>query len=251
MPSPNSRITLTEHCFRKLGAPVLEINVDPDQVEDCIDDAIQLYQEFHGDATKRIYISHQITSTDVTNKYIPIPSDVMTVVRLLPFSASSIGVGTGMFSIRYQLALDATNAGSIMTDLAYYSQLGQYLETLDMTLNGLPLVSFSRHEDKLYIDGEWWNQELKADDWVVMEVYSTINPNTSTSIYNDKFVKNYLTALIKQRWGQNMSKFDGIQLPGGVTISGKDMWAEATAELKELEERMRMEYEPMPDFMMG
>lgn len=252
MATPNSRFTLIQHALRRLGAPVLEINVDPDQIEDCVDDAIQFYQEFHSDATKRTYVSYQITSDDVTNKFIPVSATILTVIRLLPFDRSSLGAGTGMFSIKYQAALnDITNMSNFMGDLAYYSQMGQYLETLDMVLSGVPQVTFSRHEDKLLIHGEWWDQELKAGDWVVLEVYQIVDPNVATSVYNDKFLKNYLTALIKQRWGQNMSKFDGVQLPGGVTISGKAIYEEASQELAALEIAMRLEYEPMPDFFVG
>jgi hypothetical protein len=253
MASPNSRDTLIQHSLRRLGMPVIEVNVDEEQIEDCVDDVLQFYQEFHSDATKRTYISYQITADDVTQKSIPIPANILTVVRLLPFDQSSIGVGTGMFSIKYQMAMSdlISGAGGVFADLAYYSQLGQYLETLDMVLTGVPQVTFSRHEDRLIIHGEWFDQQLKVGDWVVYEVYQIIDPQAATSIYNDKFVKNYLTAMIKQRWGQNMSKFDGVQLPGGVTISGKAMYDEATQELAALEVAMRSEYEPMPDFYIG
>lgn len=252
MASPNSRLSLIQHALRRLGAPVIEVNVDPDQIEDCVDDVLQFYQEFHSDATKRTYVSYQITADDITQKSIPIPANVLTVIRLLPFDQSSIGVGSGMFSIKYQMALsDLLEGGNVFADLAYYSQTAQYLETLDMVLAGVPQVSWSRHEDRLLIHGEWFDQQLKLGDWVVYEVHQIIDPQVATSIYNDKFVKNYLTAMIKQRWGQNMSKFDGVQLPGGVTISGKAMYDEATQELATLEVAMRAEYEPMPDFYVG
>lgn len=252
MATPSTRADLIRHCLRRLGAPVMEINVDPDQIEDCVDDAIQFFQEFHSDASNRLYISHQITADDVANKWIPIQSSVLTVVRLLPFSQSSLGVGTGMFSIKYQMAMsDTLFTHGFLGDLAYWTQFGQYLETLDMVLTGTPIISTSRYENRLYIHGEWWDQELKVGDWVVMEAYVLISPTAAPGIYNNKFIKNYLTALIKQRWGTNMSKFDGVTLPGGVTISGGRMYDEATAELKTLEEQMRNEYELPPDFMVG
>lgn len=252
MAVPNSRTQLREHCLRRLGKPVIEINVDPDQVEDCIDDAIQLFQEFHSDATKRIYLKHQVTTDDVTNQWIPVSDQVQYVSSLLPFDQSNLGVGSGMFSIKYQIHLgDLMNGSNFMGELSYYSQIGQYLETLDMVLTGVPLVTFQRHENRLYIFGEWWDQEIKAGDWLVMEAYQYVDPTGASSIYNNIFMKNYTTALIKQRWGQNMSKFDGIQLPGGVTISGKDMFTEASAEIEKLEEKMRLEYEVPPDFMIG
>lgn len=252
MASPNSRATLKEYCLRRLGAPVIEINVDIDQVEDCIDDAIQLFQEFHGDATKRIYLKHQVTATDVTNKWIPITDDVLYVSQLLPFSQSSFGASTGMFSVKYQIALnDIANMQNFIGNLSYYSQIGQYLNTLDMILNGTPQVTFQRHENRLYIFGEWWDEEIKEGDYLVAEVYQTVDPDINTSIYNNIFIKAYTTALIKYRWGSNMSKFEGMQLPGGVIISGERIMSEAAAEIERLEERLRIEYEPMPSFFVG
>lgn len=252
MSIPNTRQLLINHCLRRLGAPVIEINVDPDQIEDCVDDAIQFFQEFHSDATNRMYISHQITADDVNNKWIPIPESVLTVIRLLPFNQSSLGVGTGMFSVKYQMAMgDVLFTNGFLGDLAYWEQFGQYLTTLDMILTGVPVISTSRYENKLYIHGEWWDQELKVGDWVVMEAYVIVSPSDTPKIYNNKFIKNYLTALIKQRWGSNMSKFDGIQLPGGVTISGQRIYDEATQEVKALEDQIRLEYEFPPDFYIG
>lgn len=252
MAIPSTRNDLVAHCLRRLGAPVIEVNVDPDQIEDCVDDAIQFFQEFHSDASNRMYISHQITADDVTNKWIPIPASVLTVIRLLPFDQSSLGVGSGMFSVKYQMAMsDLLFTNGFIGDLAYWEQFGQFLTTLDMVLTGVPLISTSRYDRKLHIHGEWWDNELKVGDWVVMEAYVLLQPEDAPGIYNNKFIKNYLTALIKQRWGSNMSKFDGVQLPGGVTISGQRIYDEATTELKSLEEQMRMEYELPPDFFVG
>ena len=252
MASPTSRDTLTEHCLRRLGAPVIEINVDPDQVEDCIDDTIQFYQEFHSDATYRTYLKHTLTADDVANEWIPVSSDVHYVKSLLNYSESNIGTGSGMFSLKYQIAMsDLHNAGTFFGNIQYYYQMGQYLNTLDMILTGTPITEFQRKGNRLHIFGEFWDQELDVGDIVIYECYVVIDPETQTSVYNDIFVKNYTTALIKQRWGQNMSKFEGMQLPGGVTISGERILAEANAEIERLEDKMRLEYEPMPDFFVG
>lgn len=252
MAVPNSRQNLIDHCLRRLGAPVLEINVDPDQLEDCVDDAIQLFQEYNSDATYRTFLKHVITSTDVANEYITLSSDVHFVKQILPFGGSSISNGSGMFSVKYQIAMsDLHNGSTFFSNMQYYQQLGQYLSTLDITLTGTPITEYQRKGNRLYIFGEWWDNELTVGDYIVYEAYVTIDPETQTSVYNDMFIKNYTTALIKQRWGQNMSKFENMQLPGGVTISGTRMLDEATAELERLETKMRIEYEPMPDFFVG
>jgi hypothetical protein len=247
-----SRPELITHCLRRLGHPVIEVNVSTEQMEDCVDDTIQLYQEFHSDATYRTFLKHQITAADVTNKYVSISSDVLYVTRMLPLAEGSLGASSGMFSVRYQIALnDMATMQNFIGNIQYYEQLGQYLSTLDMVLNGSPIINFQRKQNRLYIHGEWWDNELSEGDWIVIEAYQIVDPTTHTSIYNDMFVKNYTTSLIKQRWGQNMSKFEGMQLPGGVTISGREMLLEANQELKDLEEKMRLEYEPMPDFFIG
>lgn len=253
MATPTSRQTLTDYCLRRLGAPVIEINVDPDQIEDCIDDAIQFYQEFHQDATRRTFFKHAVTAVDVTNEWIPLDSSIHYVKTILPINSSSIGGGAGPWSLKYQIAInDLWNSGStFFGDLTYYEQIGQYLNTLDMVLTGTPITEYQRKGDRLYIFGEWWDQEIKAGDYIVVEAYVTIDPETETSIYNDIFIKAYTTALIKHRWGQNMSKFEGMQLPGGVTISGERILNEAFSEIERLEEKMRLEYEPMPDFFVG
>jgi len=252
MAQPNSRQTLIDYCLRRLGAPVIDINVDPDQIEDCIDDTIQLYQEFHSDATVRTYLKHTVTAADVTNRYIPISSDILYISQLLPLQQSTLASGSGMFSVRYQIALnDIANMQNFIGNLQYYEQLGQYLSTLDMILNGYPQVSFSRHENRLYIHGEWWDGEISEGDILVAEVYQVVDPESNTSVYNDKFVKAYATASIKHRWGNNLSKFEGMQLPGGVTLNGERILGEAQSELEQLEEKMRLEYEFPPEFFVG
>jgi len=253
MAQPNSRQSLIDYCLRRLGAPVIEINVDPDQIEDCIDDAFQYFQEFHQDASNRTYLKHTVTAADVINKYIPISPDVMTVVRLLPpGSSGAFGASSGMFSVQYQVALnDMASMQNFVGNLDYYVQMSQYLDTLDMVLNGTPQVTFSRYQNRLEIHGEWWDSEINEGDILVCEVYQVIDPDSATSVYNNKFIKAYTTSLIKHRWGQNMSKFEGMQLPGGVMISGERILGEAQSEIEQLEEKMRAEYEPMPDFFVG
>ena len=250
MATPNSRQSLIDFCLRRLGAPVIEINVDDDQIEDKVDDALQMYQEFHSDATYRTYLKHVITQSDKDNGYIPIDSNIIYVSQLFPINPTFSSVN--MFDIRYQMMLNSL--GDFMNfagGMSYYYQMQQYLEFLDQVLSGYPQTTWSRHQDRLYVWGEWSNGDLDVGDYVVAEVYTAVDPDTFSSVYNDMFMKNYTTALIKQQWGMNMSKFEGMQLPGGVTISGRQILDDANTELKELEEKLRLEQELPPDFFIG
>lgn len=251
MARPNSRQSLIEYCLRKLGAPVIEINVDPDQIEDCVDDAIQIYQDYHGDGTLRTYLVHQMTDSDLTNGYINLDPRINYVSALFPIS-SGINNSRSMFDIRYQLMLnDVTTFYAMVGDMAYYEQLKTYLQQLDMMLNGTPQVQFARRLNRLYIWGDTKDGDISVGDYVVAEVYQSIDPNEATAIYNDRFIKNYTTALIKQRWGTNMSKFDGVELPGGVRLNGVAIYEQATQELQELKEGLRSEGELPVDFYVG
>jgi len=247
-----SRQQLIEYCLRKLGDPVIQINVDDQQIEDRIDDALQVYQDYHEDATYRTYFKHVVTQTDIDNRYIPIPSDVHYVSRVFGAGSSFIN-SRNMFSFQYQFALsDLHNLNSYASaNLDYFVQTKQYLELIDMTLNGRPLVTFSRHMDRLYIWGDFVDKDLEVGDYVLVEVYQVLDPEIHTSIYNDPFIKDYTTALIKQQWGRNMKKFEGVQLPGGVTLTGQQLYDEATQEADDLRSRMRDEHEPPPDFYVG
>ena len=249
MAQPNSRRTLKEYCLRKLGAPVIQINVDYDQIEDCIDDAIQMFENFHMDGTKRIYLKHLVTATDVTNKYIPVPEQVIYVKQLLPLNTSALGVGSGLFDAKYQIHMnDIYNLNGFVGSLSYYKQIGQYLETLDMVLTGVPQISFQRYENRIYIHGEWWDNEIKEGDYLVAEVYQTVDV---AGIYNNAFLKEYTTALIKEIWGRNLSKFEGVQLPGGVTLNGREILSEAREDLERIKEQMRLGSEMPVDFFIG
>ena len=250
MASPNSRDTLIEYAKRKLGDPVIEINVDEDQAEDRLDEALQLYQEYHSDATIKTYFKHLVTETDVTNEYIPITSDIIYIARLFPIFTSS--ASRNFFDIKYQLMLnDMWDLNSVVGGIAYYEQTQQYLSMLDMKLNGTPQVSFARKQNRLYIHGDFADKDIKAGDYLVAEVYQTLDPDTHTSIYNDIFMKDYTTALIKQQWGANLIKFEGMQLPGGVTLNGREIYSDATQEIQQLKENLRLEQELPPSFYVG
>jgi len=251
MAVPNSRTTLIEYCKRKLGDPVLEINVDDFQIEDRIDEALQYWQEYHYDATLRTFLKHQITAADKTNEYITIPSNVLFINKMFPVS-SSFGTSFNFFDIKYQMMLnDIADMQNFAGDLAYYEQMQQFLSLLDMKLNGQPQIQWSRHENRLYIYGDFNDDDIQIGEYIVLDVYQTVDVATATSVWNDWWLKEYATQLIKQQWGANLSKFQGIQMLGGVALNGEQIYTQAQEELNKLEEQIQLAYELPPMHMIG
>jgi len=248
MAVPNSRQTLIDYCLRTLGEPVLEVNIDEDQLSDRIDEALQFYQEYHSDAIYKVYHKHQITAADITNEYISIPDAITTVQRIFPLNDENSSIN--MFDARYQIHLndifDLRNAGA----LSNYYQTQQYMSTIDLLLNGTEQVRFNRHMNSLYIDADW-GEDLKENDYVIVDAYRIVDPDTHTDVYNDMFLKRYAVALIKKQWGANLIKFEGMQLPGGVTLNGRQLYDDAVTEIAAVEEQMQLKYEMPPDFFMG
>ena len=251
MANPTSRATLIDYCKRRLGDPVIEINVDEDQLEDRVDEALQYYQEYHSDATVRTYLKHLVTATDVSNEYISLSTDILFVSKLFPLS-SSFNSSFNFFDIKYQMMLnDIADLQNFAGDLAYYEQMQQYLSLLDIKLNGHAQVQFSRKQNRLYIFGDFQDGDIKAGEYLVAEVYQIIDPTTHTSVFNDMWLKEYTTALIKQQWGANLIKFDGVQLPGGIVLNGRQIFDDATTDIDKLRETIRSEHEMPPDFFVG
>jgi len=251
MARPISRQTLIEYCLRSLGDPVIEINVDPEQIEDRIDEAIEFFREFHADATVRTFLKHQLTDSDLTNGYIPVSDNISDVISMFPIDGAASSTG-GMFNIHYQLRLnDFATMSNFMGDLAYYEQMQQYLSLIDMKLKGTPQVDFSINQRRLYIHGDLVDGDLVSGDYVVAEAYTLIDPDTFTSIYNNKWLKEYATALIKRQWGSNLIKFEGMQLPGGVTLNGRQIFDDAQADIEKLREDLRLEHELPINFFVG
>ena len=249
MANPNSRQGLVDYCLRRLGAPVVEINVDDDQLEDRVDEALQYFQHYHSDAIMRTYVKHQVTAFDMANEYIPIDDSVTNVKRVLPLTEENSSIN--MFDARYQIHLnDIFDLGN-MGNLSNFTQIQSYLTTLDMMLNGAGELSrYNRHMNRLYIDADW-GSDIKEGDYLVIEVYQIVDPETYTDVYNDMFLKRYTTALIKRQWGTNLLKFENMQLPGGVILNGRQIYDDAIGEIDQLEEEMRQTHELPVNFYVG
>jgi len=277
MAKPSTRQGLIDYCLRKLGAPVLEINVDDEQIDDLVDDAIQYFNERHFDGVEKMYLKYKITSDDVargraqgtdgvgivtttgtstgiaattfnfyeTSNFIQVPDSVIGIERIFKFDTSSIS--GGMFSIKYQLFLnDLYYFNSV--ELLQYSMVKSYLEDIDFLLTTDKQVRFNKRQDRLYLDIDWGSQV--ANEFIVIECYRALDPASFTQIYNDSFLKKYLTSLIKRQWGQNLIKFNGVKLPGGIELNGRQLYEDAERELEDIKQRMTMEYELPPlDFI--
>ena len=242
-----TREQLKDYCLRRLGAPVIEINLDDDQVEDRLDDAFQFYREYHYDAVEMVYLKHEITSTDIANQYIPVPDSVVGVSRMLPFTNRSDG--TNIFSIRYQLLVN--DLYSLMsTNLIYYAQVKTELELINQLLTGIKPVRFNRHMNRLYMDMDWTG-DVDVGTFIIVECYRILDPETYRDVYNDMFLKRYATALLKRQWGENLKKFSGMQLPGGVTINADIIYQDALAEIDKIESEMQSRFELPVDFFTG
>lgn len=248
MANPSSRQQLIDYCLRRLGHPVIEINVDEDQIEDRIDEAFQFYRDFHFDAVELVYLKQQVTANVKSDQYITLSDAVTSVVRVLPFSSKTTS-GVDMFDVRYQIVLN--DLYSIQsTDLIYYDQVKTHLQLLQDMLVGQKPIRFNRHQNRLYVDIDWEN-DVDEGEYLIIEAYRILDPNTFTDVYNDGFLKRYATALIKQQWGNNLKKFEGVQMPGGVTLNGQKIYDEATQELEDLKDQVQNTYQLPVDMFVG
>ena len=323
MAKPNSRSTLIDYSLRALGHPVIEINVDDEQLDDRCDEALQFYQHYHQDAIEKVFLKHKVTGStltlttatagnfnsgekitggtsgatatvhpdtsgnkiiytilthkdeipfvanevitgkdsnttatissitigDMENEYIPVPELVTDVIRLMPIRET---FGTNnLFDIKYQMHLNDMFSLGYLGSLLEYSMAQQYLSTLDVVIDSDDkFTSFDRHKDQLRIDMAW-QEEVKIGDYLVVEAYRIIDPDTFTDVYNDYYLKKYFTALVKKQWGMNLLKFEGMQMPGGVQFNGRQLFDDATQELERLEEEVRLNWEQPVDFYVG
>jgi len=244
----NSRATLEGYCLRRLGDPVVEINVDPYQIADRIDEALQYYQEYHSDAIVKTYVKHEVTQIDFDNKWIDIPDRMIFVKNI--FRTSGVGSGGNLFNFQYHYRMEDMLLLGHNMNLADWIQREQYVSLIDQQLNGAARLTFNRHMNRLRIDGTW-STDYPVGAIIVVEGYETVDPDTYPDVYNDRFLKKYATALIKQQWGQNLIKFEGLLLPGGVMLNGRQIYDDATAEIEQIEEAMQLAYEMPVDFEVG
>ena len=241
-----TRIGLIEYCLRALGEPVVEINIDEQQVEDRVDEAIEYFRQYHFDGIEKVYLKHNITQQNIDNKYIEVPDLIYGITKVYPV-ASGTSTSKSIFDLQYQLRLnDLYDLTS--TSVMYYTQVMSHLALLDLTLNGHPLYRFNRLSNKLYIDTVW-SEKMQVGNYLLVECYRAMDPTTAPRMYGDTWIKHYTTALIKKQWAVNLKKFSGMQLPGGVSIDGPALYAEAMSEIKDLEDEMMNKSAPLEWFM--
>lgn len=253
-----TRDDFIDYCLRRLGHPVVEINVEDQQLEDRVNDALQRFLEYSGEGNFRTYQTVTVTQTMLDNQVIDlnglfntIDADrILSVIRVLPIGSDSSSAN--FFDIKYQMRLnDMFDFNTSVGDLAYFEQMQQYLSTIDLKLTGHPQIQFNRYGQSLNIFGDLGdNRDLKVGDKIVLEMMVEIN-TANTRIYDNIFLKQYATALIKYQWGQNLIKFEGMQLPGGVTLNGQRIMDEARQEIEIAEQKLYNEYDIPPDFFVG
>ena len=271
MATPSSRQGLIDYALRQNGAPVLEINIEDDQISDLVDDAIQFYNERHMDGYIRTHLKVKFTqamidamTTDTTtqvtgatssalavdwkeqNNYLKVPEHVTSVIKVFDFVSKNV---TNLFDVRYQWRLndlwDLTN-----TEILTYEMVNRRLEDIYYLLEGQKQTRFQMRGDRLYLDLDF-KTDVKVDDFLILEVYRALDPTNTAAVYNDLWLKRYVTALIKRQWGANLIKFQGAQLPGGITMNGEFIYNEGKDAVNKLEEEMLTQYETPPLDMIG
>ena len=268
MANPATRETLKQYALRALGKPVIEINVDDDQLEDRLDEALQYFSQYHSDGVQRVYLKYQYTQADkdrmtadssesitknsVTtswkegNNFLVVPESVISVINIFPFSNKS---NMNLFDVRYQLRLNDLYDFS-STSIINYDIVLRHLDFLDHILVGEKPLRFNQHDNRLYIDMDWKN-DLAVGEYIVIEAYRKMDPETHTDVYNDIYLKRYVTSLFKKQWGANLSKFDGVAMIGGVTLNGRQIYSEALQDIEKLETEIRSTFELNPAMIMG
>ena len=268
MATPSTRETLKQYCLRNLGKPVIDINVDDDQVEDRIDEALQYFAQYHVDGVERMYLKYLVTEADITrmttdasesitensitttykraDNFLVVPSSVISVINVFPLSDRA---NLNMFDVRYQLRLNDLYDFS-STSIVHYQMTMQHLDFLDHILVGEKPMRFNQLSNRLYVDMDW-GTDITAGEYLIFEVYRKVDPDTYTDLYDDLYLKRYTTALIKRQWGQNLSKFSGTAMLGGVTLNGPELFSTAIEEQSRLEEEIRLNYEEPPHMQQG
>ncbi len=284
MSQPSSRSTFKEYCLRQLGAPVLEVNVADEQVDDLIDDGLQYWNERHYDGVTQMYMKYAVTKQDIdrgrastsssstnsagivtttadatiagvstsfdwheNSNYLQVPPEVIGVNKIMHFDGTN-SVTNNMFSVKYQMFLnDMYYWGSM--EILTYAMTKTFLEDIEFALTTQKQIRFNQRQDRLYLDIDW--ASLEVGDFIVMDCYRLLNPNDYTRVWNDSFLKKYIPALIKKQWGQNLMKFQGVKLPGGVELNGRQIYDDGEKELEKIREMMSNTYELPPLDMIG
>ena len=268
MAVPSTKATFKEYCLRALGKPVIDINVDDDQVDDRIDEAVQYFAQYHVDGVERMYLKYKVTADDITrmttnasesvtsnsvtttyeraDNFIVVPSSVISVVNVFSLSDRA---NLNMFDVRYQLRLNDLYDFS-STSIVHYEMTMRHLDFLDHILVGEKPMRFNQLSNRLFVDMDW-GIDITAGEYLIFEVFRKLDPDTFTDIYDDIYLKRYATALIKKQWGQNLSKFSGTAMLGGVTLNGPELFSTALTEQQKLEEEIRSNYEEPPHMQQG
>ena len=304
MAQPTTRQQFIDYCKRRLGFPVIDINVDDDQISDRVDDALQFFEDYHFDGVEKMYMKHLITQADIDRRWIYCPDAVTYVVGMFPFDDSNSSIN--MFDLRYQLRLHDLYDFTSVSYVSYEITM-QHIRTLNLMFSGTPQIRFNRKQNKIFLDIDW-SRDISVGDYVIIDCYRAIRPATITltgtgtavttantitgtgtifdqellegdvitlggqelqvnqitsptslttigpvasnvtngvltkpgnsEVFNDRFLKRYATALIKYQWGSNLSKFAGIQMPGGVTLDGVRIMTEAKEEMDKIEDEI-------------
>jgi hypothetical protein len=271
MANPNTRETLKQYALRALGKPVIEINVEDDQLEDRIDEALQFFAQYHYDGIERMYLKYQITAADIARaransstvvtdtadstvsatwqegtNYIPVPDSVVSILEVFPFTDKS---NLNLFDVRYQLRLNDLYDFS-STSVIHYDMTMRHLDFLDSILVGEKPIRFNQHQNRLYIDMDWSN-DVSAGEFILIKCYRKLDPTIYTDIYNDILLKKYVTQLFKRQWGANLIKFNQVQMLGGTTLNGEVIYQQAQEEINKIEEQIQLQYETPVNYMIG
>jgi|TARA_B100000424_G_scaffold260786_1_gene245005 hypothetical protein len=268
MAEPATREQLKQYALRNLGKPVIEINVDDAQLEDRLDEALQYFSQYHYDGVERVYLKYQYTEADKTrltsntsssatknsittnfseaNNYLIVPDSVLAVNRIFNLSDKH---NLNLFDVRYQLRLNDLYDFS-STSIIHYDMVLRHLDFLDHILVGEKPIRFNQHNNRLYIDMDW-SEDLSVGEYIIIECYRKLDPETMTDVYNDIYLKRYVTALFKKQWGANLSKFNGVAMIGGVTLNGQQIYSEALQDVERLETEIRGTYETPVTYMIG
>jgi hypothetical protein len=246
MAIPATRSEFKEYCLRKLGKPVIEINVDDDQVEDRIDESLRYYYDYHFDGSEKIYYKHQVTDQNKIDKYITLPENVIGAVRVFPI-ADPIVRSDDLFNIRYQIALNDIYTLTSVSMVPYYMVM-EHLALISELLVGQQPIRFSRHKNRLHVDMDW--DKIRVGEYLLVEAYEIVDPATFSDVWGDRWFQNYCAAKIKYQWGSNLTKFIGMSMPGGVQFNGERILDDAQREIEMMENEMINSYSlPVSDMI--